>query len=294
VFAKCIYLLKKGIVRDHEKTQLVEMLFSFVRLLSTEHAQACAEKVLADFHPVSAESVAGHCGALELLPQLVSGAGAKCKDYIMDKMCEMTWPVTAVVMLAATLVELSDSEGDCRRTAAKISAHIHWHWDWKTPPGAAPSARETQQLVDPEDLPGLMYQLTALSSKCGEGGLSLPAAASAVKSLVLDEVADALDRLLDSSRPCAATDRVEGEGGAEAGEWLSGGLLTCDRPTQGAAGSSRPSAALTARINALVSTIIHHLTLLVSKDQVHPYTPSSCQSPLMCSWTRFFSTGHFQ
>lgn len=267
VFSKCIQLLKKGIIVDHERPQLVEILFSCIRVLSIEHAQTCADKVLADFRP-SAGTLSGHCGALELLPQLVIQAGSKCRDYIVDKICEMTWPVSATVMLAACLVELSDSEKDCRQAATKISAHIHWRWDLDAQGGTASSARETH-LVDPEDLPGLMYQLTALSTKCGEGGLSLPSAISAVKCLVVDEVADALDRLLDSSRLGVGRASNKDEEDAEVGDWLTGGLMSGrSHPPL-----ARPSAAVSARITALVSTIIHHLALLVSKDQVRTPSP---------------------
>ena len=249
--ARAIELLKKGSVCGQDRKELAGMLFSFVRQLSVEHAQTCAEKVLVDFCPSSEERIAGHCAALELLPQLVAQAGRKCRDYIVDKVCELTWPFSAVVMFAATLVELCETESDCRRAASKISSYIHLPPTSTTPFSSLPSSASRLH-VDPEDLPALLYQLTALSSKCSGGGeLSTPLAATAVKSLVVDEVSNALDNLLDTF--CGGNSGVSAAEGGELSSQLT---------------APSPSPAETARTRALLSTAIHHLSLLVSKDQV--------------------------
>ena len=223
----------------------MELILSSVRLLSVEHAQTCAERVLAgitrtSMSPDNTSAVSGHCAALELLPQLVARAGIRCKEYVIDKMCEMTWPAPAAVMLSAALVELCQTEADCRRAAAKISAHIHWGPSLGPGSQSALSGGEQRPYVSPEDLPGLVYQLTTISCKCGEGDLASAAPAAAVRALVVDEVADALDGLLDSS--------MVPQGGAGGGHGGSNG------------GG--------ARVDTLLATIVHHLTLLVSKDQV--------------------------
>lgn len=59
------------------------------------------------------EKLHGHGKALELLSQLCKLSGDTQRTKIAAKMCNMTWPSGAVVMLASTLVELVETESEC-------------------------------------------------------------------------------------------------------------------------------------------------------------------------------------
>ena len=83
----------------------------------------------------------------------------------------------SVVMLAASLIEMSESEDECINALNKISHYIRY----KPPRGATaiPATliddaetqmdynRNPKSNIDPEEIPALLYQVIAVTRKCG-------------------------------------------------------------------------------------------------------------------------------
>ena len=234
VFDRLLSLLKKGRLSDLNGRQLVDKLFGQLRLLRDSQANSLAEKIMDDFNPIGTLELAGHAKALEILGQLVSRAGQDRRPFLIQRLCESDWQSTAVVMLASSLVEMVESEEECETALRKISAYTVWKgFDQDV---------ESDMCVDIEEMPALLYQLTGLTRKCD--GTSVR-----VKNLVLETIASSIDSLLwaGSVTKSIAPSNTSIESSSRVMQPLSDSQRT--------------------RIDAVMATIIHHLSMLVAKDQ---------------------------
>ena len=234
-FDRLLSLLKKGRLSDLNGRQLLDKLFGQLRLLKESQANALAEKIMDDFKPTGTLELAGHAKALELLGQLVSRAGLDRRHFLIQRLCESDWQSTAVVMLTSSLVEIVESELECETALRKISPYAVWK--------GFDQDEESDMCVDIEELPALLYQLTGLTRKCD--GTS-----ARVKSLVLETVASSIDSLLwagSTTRTIAAYSNTSVESSSCLTQSLSDSQKT--------------------RFDAVMATIIHHLSMLVAKDQ---------------------------
>jgi hypothetical protein len=206
---KAIALFKEGKLTSQDSRDLLDRLFVNLRLLKENHASNCIDKILDDFSPTDANSITGCAKALELLGQLTARAGAARRPYVIQKLREMVWEKSTVVMLSAALVEICETEAECEGAIRKISDNIHWtsstdsnsaHRSGDGDHGLddVPHTSRSQlnreyqsspEGLDIEELPALLYQLTNLTKKC-EGNSAI------VRTLVVEAVADALDSLL--------------------------------------------------------------------------------------------------
>jgi hypothetical protein len=242
LFNVCIDLFKEGRFTKQESSELLEVMLSVIRQMNKKQTESSILRILTDFSPdsLNENSVDGHGSVLELIPQLVSRNGeAVCRIYTLETICEMTFPVTSAVILSATLVDLCESEDDLRKAINKIKAYVKWNSSSLLGPQHAEtdtSAGHNQFVVEPEDLPALIYQMTCLSRKfdiTNDNTLILLG-----KKLVIEALTEVLDFLFHDG--CRWINIMESRGSA---------------------------AVVTRRIQNIMSTIIHHLSLLVSKDQ---------------------------
>lgn len=239
LFNTSIVLFKQGKFEKQEATELLELMFSVIRQLSTKQTDSSILNILKDFSPdpLSESNVSGHGCVLQLVPQLVSRNGESlCRTYTLEMICEMTFPVTSAVVLCATLVDLCETEDDLRKTIDKIKAYVKWNPSSLQSTHNAVASSSNHFIVDPEDLPALIYQLTSLSRKFDNSNDN--ALISLAKVLIIDALTDVLDLLFHEACHC-----------------------------QDVVISSGSTAAVMHRIHNIMSTIVHHLSLLVSKDK---------------------------
>ena len=177
IFGNAISLLKTGKLNSQGARQVIDPLFINLRLLREKDAQQCAEEVLDNLwvECKSTNELSGRQKTLELLPQLALRGGRSCKKYLFDRLCSMKWPRDAVVMLSAALIELCDSEEECRAVTGKLVTVIGW-------------LRSSD-----DDIPTLLYQLTSLGRKCR--------AITSLNQLVISSVSEAMDKLLLTMPP---------------------------------------------------------------------------------------------
>ena len=234
IFDRLLSILKKGRFSDLNGRQLVDKLFGQLRFLKETHAAGLAEKIMDDFKPVGTLELAGHAKTLELLGQLVSRAGQERRNFLIQRLCEADWQSTAVVMLASSLIEIVESELECETAIRKIGKYVVWK--------GFDQDEEFDTCVDIEELPALLYQLTGLTRKCDSSS-------ARVKSLVLETVASSIDSLLWAG----STTR---------------NIAPNNTSTQNSSCLMQPlSDSQKTRIDAVMATIIHHLSMLVAKDQ---------------------------
>lgn len=242
LFNVSIELLKQGKFAKHQATELLEVMLSVIRLFNTKQTDSSILTILKDFSPdpLNESNVYGHSCVLQLLPQLVTRNGeVLCRTYTLEMICEMTFPVTSAVILSATLVDLCESEEDLRKTIAKIKAYVKWNFSsLRGKSSNIPSTNDNIFTVEPEDLPALIYQLTNLSRKYENSNDNALIALG--KKLVVEALTEVLDFLFHEA--CLYIDVLEST-------------------------SRCSSVAVSARIHNIMSTIVHHLSLLVSKDQ---------------------------
>jgi hypothetical protein len=213
LYGELIQLLGEGTLSD--APQLIDLLFSNMRILPKEQAQQYTDKIIAELPQRRAQS--GVLCLLELLPQLASLVGERCKDYAIDRLCGMVWPPSAVVLLSSALVELNSSHTKDFEVIKKISSSMSLR-------SQAPAPLTGAESISIEDLPSLVYQLTSIASD---------SAPPNVRRMVVEAVADSLDDIA---------------------EYVLETNLS--QPSRGTV------------LRQVMSTIIHHLALLVSKDQV--------------------------
>jgi len=226
---KLILMLKKGRLPDDQGRQLVDRLFAQLRFVNEVHADSLAMKIMEEFNPQGSVELAGHSKALEILSHLVSRAGSERRKHLVTHLCEKPWQPSSVVMLASALVDIVETEEECQRALKKIGAYAAWK-GFGAATHAVDDADGDALCVDIEELPALLYQLTGLTRKC-EG------ASGTVKGQVLEAIAASLDRLLWAAAPASAPGHA---------------TLT---PSE------------KARVDAVLATTVHHLSLLVAKDQ---------------------------
>jgi hypothetical protein len=228
-FTRAIVLIKNGKLSENQSKGLMDRLDSNIRLLREDQARNCVDKILDDFNPGSPSSLVAHGKAVELLGQLTVRAGASRRPYLIQKLIDLEWPSTAAAMLAAALVEMVETEPESESALKKISSCIVLvcHNNRDV---EAESERGWSggESIDPEELPVLIHQIIALTRKCDGSSVRL-------KALVLDAVSKALDSLMRSAYH-AAKDLEDN--------------------------SSREN-----KLDAILATIVHHLSLLASKDQ---------------------------
>ena len=225
-FDSAIDVIKGGTVNPQQIRELVEVLNHHARLLSADQVLTLCDRILDEAPGIAAS--AGLDRLLELLPQLVSRSD-ECREYLIEKFYNLTWPAGLVVTFSSSVVELCATESECERAMGKIAVYLR---EGSRPPRAGSGATQ----LEPEDLPQLVYHLTTLSKKA-EGS----SRGHLKKSLLylLSEVMDGIMRVM-SARDLQL-----------AGEPLDGRL---DRHIK--------------RLQPAVATITHYLTMLVTKDQV--------------------------
>lgn len=211
---------------NNSKVQLLEILFEYMRLLTKEQAQCCADKILSNLSQYIENNNLDISSTLELLPQLVTIGGEKCRDYAIERLCGIDWPSHVIVSCASALVELNSLHTQDVEVITKISSYLHLNNTNSTNP------------LPLEDFPSLIYQLTTIASNTAPNNTRL---------LVLDAVADSLDKIADSNLRNST---------------LNSFVKNNNNNSKNGNGSVRN---LT---NQVTSTITHHLSLLISKDQV--------------------------
>ena len=226
---KLVLMLKKGRLPDLHGRQLVDKLFAQLRLLNDVNASSLAERIMDDFTPQGPVELAGHSKALEVLGHLVVRAGSDRRKHLVSRLCEAKWVPSTVVMLASALVEIVETEEECQRALKKIGAYAAWGGFNGAETHEDGDVYGDARYVDIEELPALLYQLTGLTRKC-EG------TSATVKGQVLETIAASLDRLLWAGAPSAP-------------------------------GHEALSPSEKARVDAVLATTVHHLSLLVAKDQ---------------------------
>ena len=244
LFNVSIDLFKQGKFAKQQATELLEVMLSVIRHLNTKQTDSSILAVLKDFSPdsLSENSINGHSCVLQLVPQLVSRNGeVVCRTYTLEMICEMTFPVTSAVILSTTLVDLCESENDLRKTITKIKAYVKWNslslqGKASSTPSTSLEGTHHHFVVEPEDLPALIYQLTNLSRKFENSNDNVLTALG--KKLVVEALTEVLDSLFHDACQCIRS--LE---------------------------STASSGAVSGRIHNIMSTIVHHLSLLVSKDQ---------------------------
>ena len=303
-FSIGIDLIKDGIgqfLLKSDEIELYDTLISNAHLLTEAETQQCVSRILNQFCVATPENLQGLGRSLELLSQLAAARpdDAKVRNNVITQLLTPAreWPGRAVGMLASCLVELVESEGDCEEALRKLGGFVSW------PPGgtgtragkpqqqgggggggggvgsgssggcdndsldiyAASSSSESpifsdigggrggggggdssasspriasriskaETQIDPEELPPLFYQMTLLSKKMENGSAYL-------KSIVVDAIVKSLDLLVTQ------TNIYRDQGG-------------------GMTGSNH--SVMRQRAKDVISTIVHHLSILVSKDQ---------------------------
>ena len=223
LFLFSLDLIHQKDLSSTQKVQLIEILFDNMRLLSKEQAQSCADKILSNLSSSSSQDIlhsnSDISSTLELLPQFVALGGEKCRDYSIERLCRIDWPSNVIVACASALVELNSLHTQDIEVIEKISSYL--------------SLNSTNLIntLPLEDFPSLIYQLTTIASNTAPNNTRL---------LVLDAVADSLDKIADSNR--------------------------CNLP-----GGRNGNGSVRNLTNQVTSTITHHLALLISKDQVFIY-----------------------
>ena len=238
LFSTSVDLMKLGKFSKQENNEILELLLSTTRMLNRKQTEAGIVTILREFSldPLNEESINGHNSALELIPQLVSRNGEKvCREYALDTIHEMSFPRSSIVALSATLVNLCECESDLRKAIEKIKSYIVL--DTACLVGnSAVLGNINSVVVVPEDLPALIYQLTCLSRKFETS--SDNSLISLSKKLVFEAVSNVLDSLVHATK---------------------NGIEACKL--------SDAAEAISGRLFDIMSTIVHHLSLLVSKDQ---------------------------
>jgi hypothetical protein len=225
-FDSAIGVIKGGKVNPQQIREIVEVLNHHARLLSADQALALCDRIIDEAPGIPASG--GLDRFLELLPQLVARSD-ECREHVIEKLYNLTWPVGLVVTFSSSLVEICATESECERAMGKIAVFLR---EGSQPPRHGGSATR----VEPEDLPQLVYHLTTLSKRAdgsNHGQLK--------KSLLylLSDVMDGIIRVMSSNHPGLSAETLDGR---------------FDRHIK--------------RLQPAVATITHYLTTLVTKDQV--------------------------
>ena len=241
LFLVSIKLLKRGSFSRQQSAELLELMLSSIRFLEPKQTEPSILAILKDFNSNATEESKANCeAALQLVPHLVARNGdIICRQYAVELICEMKFPVKSVVVLASILVDLCVCEDHLVRAVNKIAAHIVWDRSSLTSAFVDESLKdEIIHVVEPEDLPALVYQLLCLSRKFESSSNNTLIVLS--KKVVLESLTEVLDKLFDDA---------------------------CDVMRSLLFDSHPSSNAVDSRIRNILSTIIHHISLLVSKDQ---------------------------
>lgn len=265
LFKLCLNLIYENDLNSSLKCQIIEILFENMRLLNKENSQNYVEIILnylIQFNEINEKNSNSNnsysssnnnrninmtqnnnnnnitqnndydiSSLLELLPQLVILGGEKCREYTIERLCSIDWPLNVIVSCASALVELNSTHTQDIEVIKKISSYLVFNSNNNN--NNNHNNNHNNKILPIEDLPSLIYQLTAIASNTAPNNTRL---------LVLDAVADSLDKIADNSINQHNNNNTNNNNISSG----SGRNLTYQ----------------------VTSTITHHLALLISKDQV--------------------------
>ena len=251
-FSFAVTFFKAGALPDVDGKLMLETLMANLKLLDGATSYNLAMEVLSNLSPASPQQVQGCAHALELMGALAAHASKEQRAELHGRLCDMaSWPGPLVAMMAAALSELSETDEACLAAVAKVSKYVRWkvvravshESNFTSNTLTLSPTSEVQQnvfvldnndnCVEPEELPALLFQIASL----GRRG----SASAAVKAAVVASVCCAMDLLV----------------GASARERQRVQRLAAGGP---AAGTHA------ARIDAVLATVLHHLSFLLCKD----------------------------
>jgi hypothetical protein len=199
-----------------------------------------------------------------VLPQLAAVA-SECAEYAISRLYEMTWPPGTVVTYTSALIELCGTEAECERAMTKVMAYLCGFS--RRRPGAASAA------VEAEELPSLVHHLAALCRKVSGKSSVVPSLVN-VLATVLDDLTASLLGMADNGlrtrrEKIPPAGRPDSEEGEQEEEGEDEETMQPDEEAELAAPADRSLRARQMKqMQPVVATIVHHISVMVSRNQV--------------------------
>lgn len=250
VFNQSMIHLKEGNFSDERAQELLEVLIANQHHIGVDNIKDFVDKVvLHDFKrkKPTPECLRGLDRSLELVLK-ISQRDPFIRSSVFTSLLEMAWSCECVCMLAVTVVDMVESEAEAERVLEKLARHAHWKPvapTLDTATAAGNSFPERQLAVEHDELPALLYQVTRLSHKCNSSSQYL-------KQIVVDSLANSLDCIVFQANITRTPYSSARAASLRAGD---------------SSDDSRRADAEQQRASAVIATIVHHLSLLVAKDQ---------------------------
>ena len=233
-FETSIDALCTGIVPAPHNRELVELLNRSAHLLNADQALVLVDRILDSVSHLNSvtETVTQ---LFDLLPQLVARSSA-VREYTVEKILGMSWPHNQTVVFAATAAELCSTEAECERAIGTIMSHLN---RYLFPRPESGSTTSSNFWLDSDDVPLLVYHIASFSKKC-----DAKSANSTLKQSVLAVITEILDALVGETHQ----DSIDSGTSTRVSE------VSYRRRMR--------------QIQPAVATIAHHMSVLVTKDQV--------------------------
>jgi hypothetical protein len=283
--------MKQGKFTTQERREILEKLLSMISYIELDNAKIIIQNIIKSFNPISDNELHGYISTFELLPSLIHITGNIYRNDIINRICDTIWPTCMIVTLSSLLVELCETEIECKQCIFKISSYVRL--DINTFIGNYRSTNKGfysghSRVVQPDELPALIYQLISISRKCENNCAPL-------KALVLETTCNILDSLLlqsthmdtsyhNISQPFEIHSNKHNMNNVNYNHCFhkifqfhsnntnNNNIMIQDDNNSSNNIMTNYSAdeyiMCNTRLDAVFATIIHHLSLLISKDQV--------------------------
>lgn len=248
-FVHSIKYLKNGASSATDSKELLSGLSIHYRFIRASDAKKCADRILNDIDPRNQCELDGLSHLLDLLCQLTSKVSASDRSSLIESLCSSSWYSKTIVMQSNALVEMCESEDECVKALQKMNNYIklrrpvnrsssssnkgngdsnYNNIDFGDDDDDDDDNRARSTMIEPEELPSLLYQIVLVGKKCGGTSVRL-------KAKVVDIVAHAIDILLNTATFIAR--------------------------------SNNDPTGFVKQIDAILATILHHLSISTSKDE---------------------------
>jgi hypothetical protein len=258
-----IQYLKLGKLNNRERRIISEKIINIIQYIEPETARVVADTIVNKISPSSEDELNGYSTILEFFPSIVAVGGLYCRENTIETLCSVTWPTCMVVMLSAALVEICHTEVDCKLTVNKISTYFQLDLSCDVQPSGI-FYGGCGHIVDPEELPALAYQLITLSKKGDEKE------SQKLKFSILSALANLLDTISFTVYHSMRVVENRHEEQSQQAGWHANSAFA----NEGELSAISPQKRI--YIEGIIATIVHHVSMLVTKDQVgalHTFPP---------------------
>jgi hypothetical protein len=184
---QCIKSIYNGSMTQEECRGIFDLVNANCDFLSEDQAKHLIDMILDSAERSIASTTLTYL--YDLLPSLIRDS-SECREHVVSRLYQMDWAHDCVVVSASCLTAVCVSAPECERAINKLTCYIK---------GNSSKIHSTNNfdntlkgyVIDPEDIPLLVYHLTSLSKKCSSG--------TSLRLLLINVLSDSLDCIMQTA-----------------------------------------------------------------------------------------------